>query len=270
MDTVTNMADDLTIEVRFSDGTSTRGTILIAADGANSKARSLIFPGSAGLSHQVPYGGVNMHVQYGEADIARHLCKYASPILCVGIHPRGYWLWLSIQDVPHPEKPEDWVFQLQWTWNLESSASMLGDMKLESLQKQASEEFAEPFRSAWLRIPERTPVPTNRISVWDPIPVDVAFSGRVALVGDAGHAMSFHRGQGMNHGINDALTLCTELAEAAAGRKDVVEAVQSYEKEMIARAGEEVKISRMNTEMMHDWQRLKESPFMQRGGDKTK
>lgn len=264
-------ADSGRIEVGFSDGTTARGLILVAADGASSKARSLVFPGPAGLAHQVPYGGVNMHVRYGNADIARHLRKFASPIQCIGVHPRGYWLWLSIQDVADLENPEDWIFQLQWTWKLESSASTLGDMKLESLQKEASEAFGEPFRTAWLRIPEDTTVPANRISVWDPMPVtDATYSGRVALVGDAGHAMSFHRGQGMNHGINDAVTLCNELAEAAAGRKDMHDAVKSYETEMIARAGEEVRISRINTEMMHDWQRLKESPFMQRGGDKNK
>ena len=47
-------------------------------------------------------------------------------------------------------------------------------------------------------------------------------------------------------------------------------AVNDYEAEMIARAGEEVRVSKLNTEMMHDWARLKESPFMQRGGDKNK
>lgn len=264
-------ADGGNINISFSDGTTAKGTILVAADGANSNARSLVFPDTSGLAHQVPYGGVNMHVRYGVADIARHLRKFAFPIQCIGVHPRGYWLWLSIQDVPDPEKPEDWIFQLQWTWKLGSSASTLDDMKLENLQKEASEVFGEPFRTAWLRIPEGTPVPANRISVWEPTPAsNSSLSGRVALVGDAGHAMSFHRGQGMNHGINDAITLCAELAEAVAGQKDVHEAIRSYEMEMIARAGEEVRISRMNTEMMHDWQRLQESPFMQRGGDKNK
>jgi len=268
---VTSTADNSGIQVGFTDGTTSKGTILVAADGANSKARSLVFPDAAGLAHQVPYGGVNMHVRYGDSDTARYLRKYANPIQCIGVHPRGYWLWLSVQDVPDPEKPEDWVYQLQWTWKLDSSASTLGHMKLESLQKEASDAFAELFRTAWLRIPGGTPVPANKISVWDPMPVtNTAYAGHVALVGDAGHAMSFHRGQGMNHGIKDAVILCDELADAVAGNKDVHEAVNSYEKEMIARVGEEVRISRMNTEMMHDWERLRESPFMQRGGDKNK
>lgn len=211
-----------------------------------------------------------MHVCYSDAEIARSLRKYASPIQCIGIHPRGYWLWLSIQDVPNPDVPEEWVFQLQWTWRLDGSTANLADMQLESLQKEASEVFAEPFRTAWLSIPKGTPVPANRISVWDPQPVAASFAGNVALVGDAGHAMSFHRGQGMNHGINDAVTVCKELAEAVEGRKTMEEAVVTYEKEMTARAGEEVRISRMNTEMMHDWERLQQSPFMQRGGDKNK
>ena len=160
------------------------------------------------------------------------------------------------------------MFQLQWTWKLDSHTSGLGAMKLEALQEEAAEAFAGEFRTAWLSIPEGTAVPANRISVWEPKAVGEAeYVGRVVLVGDAAHAMSFHRGQGLNHGINDAVTLCRELADAAVGAKTVRDAVLSYEQEMVGRAGEEVRISKANTEMMHDWERLKDSPFMQRGGD---
>lgn len=82
--------------------------------------------------------------------------------------------------------------------------------------------------------------------------------------------MSFHRDQGLNHGIVDAAKLTEMLAAVQQGQKAHVElAVLEYESEMIKRAGEEIQISTMNTEMMHDWERLQASPFMQRGDGKN-
>jgi 2-polyprenyl-6-methoxyphenol hydroxylase-like FAD-dependent oxidoreductase len=71
----------------------------------------------------------------------------------------------------------------------------------------------------------------------------------------------------MNHGIADATVLVSELKATVAGNQSVQEALDAYQKEMIARAGEEVKLSLVNTEMLHDWSRFQDSPIMQRGGD---
>lgn len=75
------------------------------------------------------------------------------------------------------------------------------------------------------------------------------------------------RGQGMNHGIADAASLVTLLKTALEEHTSVKDAVKSYNAEMIARAGEEVAISKENTEMIHDWSRMMESAIMQRGGN---
>ena len=71
----------------------------------------------------------------------------------------------------------------------------------------------------------------------------------------------------MNHGIADAVTLVKEVTAASKGEKTLKAAVDAYQQEMITRAGEEVQLSKGNTEMLHDWERFKESPLMQRGGD---
>lgn len=212
-----------------------------------------------------------MHVQYQDAEIAHLLRKSLSPIQCIGVHPKGYWLWMSVQDVPNPEKPEDWTFQLQWTWKLGPETESLTALDLGNLKAEAEKSFAEPFKTAWTRIPDGTRVPANRISVWPPQSIsEETFRGKVALLGDAAHAMSFHRGQGVNHGIADALKMVEVLERVDKREMSLKDALREYEDEMIKRAGEEVSISMMNTEMMHDWEKLMQSPFMQRGGDKNK
>ena len=265
------LSNGSTIELFFEDGTSATGTLLVGADGANSTVRSELFPKDVGKSQQIPYGGINMHLCYHDAKIARFIRDSFTPIQAIGVHPKGYWLWMSIQDVPDPDKPENWIFQLQWTWKIGPDTASLAGLELDALKKEASAVFGEPYRTAWTNIPKDTRMPANRISVWHPQPIpDEAYDGRVVLVGDAAHAMSFHRGQVLNHGIADACKLIEVLTAVKEGTKTQKEAVLEYEGEIIKRAGEEVNVSKMNTEMMHDWPRLQDSPFMQRGGDKNK
>lgn len=257
------------VTVVFEDGTTTTGTLVVGADGANSVVRQSVLIDGIGQALPSSYGGVNMHVCYHDASVSTAIREYLSPIQAIGVHPRGYWLWLSLQDVPDADKPQDWTFQLQWSFELGPKTATLSSLDLGHLKREAA-GFAEPWRTAWEKIPDGTRVPANRVSVWAPRSLpEGAVNGHVALVGDAGHAMTFHRGQGMNHGIADAAKLTEELAAAWRDEKTQSEAVLEYEREMVGRAGEEVKTGRMNTEMMHDWTRFQESAFMRRGGDKN-
>lgn len=49
------------------------------------------------------------------------------------------------------------------------------------------------------------------------------------------------------------------------GQENLKDAVGGYETEMIARGGEEVRLSKMNTEMVHQWDKLMQSPLFQKG-----
>jgi hypothetical protein len=92
---------------------------------------------------------------------------------------------LAVQNVPDPNDPATWSFQLQTT-----SHKREGDViSLENLKKKA-ETFAEPFRSANLWIPEGTPIHENKLSYWIPVPWD-DHNGRITLAGDAAHPMTF-------------------------------------------------------------------------------
>lgn len=259
LDNMSYSDDGREVAAHFADGTSATGTLVIGADGAQSQTRSTVF-GEAGAAKRVPYSAVNLHVCYNDAEKAKFV-RQMHPIMTHGIHPDGYWLWISIQDVPDPEDPATWVFQLQSTWKSVEGEDVAN---LENLKRRAA-TYGEPFRSANLWIPEGTRIYENKLSYWEPIPWDTK-NGRILLAGDAGHPMTFQRGQGLNHGIADAKSIVSKLKAAVDGRFTVEEALAAYQAEMVERAGDEVRLSLQNTEMLHDWSRMKDSPLMQKGG----
>jgi salicylate hydroxylase len=59
---------------------------------------------------------------------------------------------------------------------------------------------------------------------WDP--------SRVTVLGDAAHGMLPTKGMGANSTFYDAAFLCDRLADAAAGRKDIPQAIGEYEAAM--------------------------------------
>lgn len=66
----------------------------------------------------------------------------------------------------------------------------------------------------------------------------------------------------MNHSVTDA----GKIIELLTSRKENWEsAIKEYEREMRARAGDEVRISVMNTAMLHDWEKVLQSPVMTSG-----
>ena len=77
------------------------------------------------------------------------------------------------------------------------------------------------------------------------------------------------RGQGLNHGIADAANLTQLLRSVKEGSKNHEAAVSEYMNELVPRAGEEVKMSVVNTDMLHDWEKLLDSPFLKAGGHAT-
>ncbi|EOD45326.1 putative fad binding domain-containing protein [Neofusicoccum parvum UCRNP2] len=250
-----------TVTATFEDGSTAVGTLLVGTDGAQSVVRTHIFGAEKARASTVPISAVNLHVKYNDAEKSKFV-RQCHPVMTMGIHPDGYWLWISIQEVPDPDDPATWTFQLQTTWKRREGEEVAS---LENLKKKA-ETFGEPFRSANLWIPEGTKIYENRISYWEPIPWDNK-NGRIVLAGDAAHPMTFQRGQGMNHGIADASKLTKCLKAAATGDATWQSAVDEYQAEMIDRAGDEVRTSFENTEMLHDWSRMQDSPIMQRGGN---
>lgn len=149
---------------------------------------------------------------YPTAEQALHV-RSTHYLNVMAFHPDGIWAWISGRsltrsarlarnssdsgtpalDIPDPEAPETWKFQLMTSWRKSeddekdsSRAVGLADVKMKY------EGFAEPFRSANAWVPDRTPVYANRVTYWEPFPWD-NHGGKVSLAGDAAHPMTFRK-----------------------------------------------------------------------------
>jgi 2-polyprenyl-6-methoxyphenol hydroxylase-like FAD-dependent oxidoreductase len=96
-------------------------------------------------------------------------------------------LILVVADVPDPDKPETWVFQIMPSWTGPYDAEQTDEQRIAML-KETALTMAEPFKSAYLWIPEGTPMPQSNMMHWVTIPWDNR-KGTVTLTGDAAHAM---------------------------------------------------------------------------------
>lgn len=76
------------------------------------------------------------------------------------------------------------------------------------------------------------------------------------------------RGQGLQHVIADVAHYVRALQRVQAGETTLSEAIDAYDTEVIARGGAEVRMSYQNTQMLHHWETLMESPLMRQGTKK--
>ncbi|EME80694.1 uncharacterized protein MYCFIDRAFT_190048 [Pseudocercospora fijiensis CIRAD86] len=246
----------------FGDGSEITGTLVVGADGVRSSVRECIFDEvdrSLGLARTAPYIVISLHACYGDAEKALFV-RRNHPVLFHGIHPDGFWLWLSVQDVPSDD-PATWSFQLLITCKPRVGLDPSVEPITLARVQQMAESFGEPFRSAWRWVPPGTSPSSNYMSYWEPIPWNHR-EGRVTLAGDAAHAMTVQRGQGMNNGIADAVSLAKGLQRVVEGESSMEDTIEEYQREMIERGAAEVRLSKQQTEMVHDWNLALKSPLL--------
>jgi 2-polyprenyl-6-methoxyphenol hydroxylase-like FAD-dependent oxidoreductase len=89
---------------------------------------------------------------------------------------------------------------------------------------------------------ESTPVEsTHRRDLYDRKPGDRWGDGRVTLLGDAAHAMTFDLGQGAGQSIEDGVVIARSLADAA----DPVVALREYERRRMKRTAHMQNLARI-------------------------
>ncbi|KAM5443224.1 hypothetical protein MferCBS31731_001541 [Microsporum ferrugineum] len=256
--------------VHFEDGTSSSGQFVIAADGARSTARQLLLGKTRGAIRRLPYAATFIHAKF-TAEQALHLRSF-HPLYIAGIHPSGFFSFFGMHDAEDPARPETWTFffYISWKYSLEEQDSTSGWSNKQRLDqvKSFAKDFCDPWKSAFEWIGDDHQVWYMGLTDFDPGSEGHCWNnhgGRVTLAGDAAHAMTYQRGQGLNHSVTDAAKLVNAITDAVSGLSSKATSISAYEDEMIARAGGEVRLSTVNTEMLHDWERVLASPVLTSG-----
>lgn len=144
----------------------------------------------------------NVAVTYGDAEKARFV-RSAHPVFSFAIRP-GVLSFLSstllstplsphtditiVQDVPDPEDPANWKFQVVTSWLGKRDESLDRVGRLTQVKQKAS-DMCEPFRSAVLWMADDTNITYDKMAYWVSTPWD-NHDGRVTLAGDAAHPMT--------------------------------------------------------------------------------
>lgn len=259
-----------TVTARFDDGTSAHGRLLVGADGSHSAVRSsLLPPGSDGHAMQrLPFCAT-----FAQATYTREQAMFLRsfhPLYLAGIHPDNKFCFFGMQNAEDAEHPENWVFFLQISvpCSIEEQEAMTRWSNEQHLQqaKKHAEGCSEPWKSAFAWMPDGNPVWAVPLADWDPKRHPWNNHGGLAtIVGDAAHTMTFQRGQGLNHSITDAAELLGAIQSFLEQGKKQEDAVNAFEKEMVDRAGAEVRMSTLNTGMLHEWSKAIQSPFAKYG-----
>jgi 2-polyprenyl-6-methoxyphenol hydroxylase-like FAD-dependent oxidoreductase len=235
------------VRVTLSDGTTADGDVLVGADGIRSAVRAQLLPGSPVIEAGVDGLGV-----YGRTPLTPELREQLVPELYEGViiaaDRRGSRMLVAAfqprqeiataasgiaPDVQLDEVPDYVMVSCSvvagteiprandWT---EGTPAMLRD------EMMAATEGWHPALRALVEnidLASSFVIPFGRLdppAPWEP--------SRVALIGDAAHAMLPTLGMGANLALKDAARLVDELDRAESGKVDVPTAIGLAESEM--------------------------------------
>lgn len=181
--------------------------MLVGCDGAKSRVRELLLGERAQLT-DVPVKMMNFTSTY-TAEQALHV-RSLHPISKFAMYEgTGELFWISskldsvgqpgifatdnrnpVQDVPDPNKPETWLFQIINFWNDHTpEEENTNEWRLRFVKERAA-KWMEPFRSAGLWLKDDTIIPKDTLRYWaNPVKWD-NYGGRITLCGDAVHPMT--------------------------------------------------------------------------------
>ncbi|KAM0264119.1 hypothetical protein ACHAQJ_000864 [Trichoderma viride] len=252
----------------FKDGTSDKGTIIIGADGGKSPTRHTLLGALATPEEHPDIEMANLSVNYSHEQ-GKYIVENMAPHVDYGVHPKGIFFITILRTVGDKDDYSTWSFHFVITYPKKvTGMPFKGKSNAERVRilKSLADEFAEPRRSALKWLPDDLEVPDDSIKMWSPSPWD-NHGGRVTLAGDAAHAISFYRGQGLNNAATDALRLVSAIENAAAGKVTMADAITAYDKEVVDRGQEEVRRTRELALSIRDWDNFLESPIVKFGGN---
>ncbi|KAI9746357.1 MAG: hypothetical protein M1818_000069 [Claussenomyces sp. TS43310] len=262
-----NFDSDDGVEVSFADGSSTKGSILIGADGSGSKTRRCLMGDENGRLHQLPARLLGVTVRLTPANMKP--LRDIDPLLFQGSHPdTGAYLWFSVLSTPEvngSSGPDEYYEgQINMSWIVKSPEDEIPLSNGDKLAKMKS--MAQPFEARLQRVIEDIPDDTEVVEIklrdWPTLEWPI-YDGKITLVGDAAHAMTMYRGEAANHGMTDAARLASQLVAIYEGKISPKEGIEQYEQEMRPRCHDAVLLSRRACLDAHNLNELKpDSPVV--------
>lgn len=236
--------DENGVTAWFADGSSSRGSLLVAADGLHSHVRVQLLGNSAQKpvqSQYVPiFGELDLPPQQYEPlrRIANAAVLTSGPSLRQQIGmlsmnedgSKAHYFWALMLRRDDPTELADWVGN--------ASSQELYDFAIKHSQ------HLHPTMNSFIKYggPDAMIHPQPKFQEY--VPPDTLPVGRVTLLGDAAHAMIPLRGAGANTAILDACDLGKLLINARNERNDYVSVVEPFLAKMIPRGKEAVLASR--------------------------
>ena len=270
---ITYSDDGKHVTAHFADGTSETASFLVGADGARSTTREVLLGPELGGINRIPYAATFVQRKFTKEQAL--FLRSFHPLFLASAHPNNNFAFFGMQDAADPEDPSSWTFffYISWRSSLEEQDKTKDwtDKQRLAQQKELAKHFCDPWKSAYEWTPDDAPVWYMGLTDWDPGAEGHAWdnqAGRVTLMGDACHPMTYQRGQGLNHSLTDAGKLRDALVRMRDGGNRESE-IRAFEEEMVKRGGTEVRDGTANTVLLHDWERVKLSPLFTKGMKKT-
>ncbi|PGG97351.1 hypothetical protein AJ79_09222 [Helicocarpus griseus UAMH5409] len=248
-------------------------TVRAECEGRHSLDANLLIGADDGKSFSratpLPFKMLNFNAKYPDDPYkARYIRDNLRPFADHGIHPMGVCFFKCLKGVRDPGDPRTWSFQVMITYppkfpvpdcvQEKSREQNYAHDIIKILHTYIAPHCAEPRRSALLWLwEEHTVIPKDTLQICSPKQWDNR-SGRVTLVGDAAHAVSFYRGQSFNDCIRGAVSLVDQIVKIVntvpehrdkAREEHIGQYIGQYDAEVFDRArgggggGEEVKLS---------------------------
>lgn len=219
------------VEVRFTDGTTASGDLLVAADGYRSKIRNLLF-GHIPLR----YSGYRAIRGIGSFEDPRYPLVDGGGFEALGNGTRFGFSHLG-------------GGRIFWFAAINEPEGQGASLTPEELKKHALLKFRNWYSPVPAVIEATRPEDILTHAIYDLAPLEKWSKGRVTLLGDAAHPMLPNLGQGGAQAMEDAVVLADLLRNRRAGEA-LVEALKAFEKVRIQRVRQIVRQSRFMGQMM--------------------
>jgi FAD-dependent urate hydroxylase len=215
------------VTVRFEDGGTATGDLLVGADGLRSRTRAALDPDGPEPEYLGLLNAGGFTTRPVEADLDRtpgvvHMSFGRRSFFGWTVAPDGSVWWFANPPRTEPVRRGEFTPE---TWRAYLMELFAGDAFPAKAIIRATDQVLGPWNTDDLR----------RVPVWR--------SGRVVLAGDAAHAVSPSAGQGASMAMEDAAT----LGRCLAATDDVAAALADYEQRRRARVEKVVAVGRRNS-----------------------